>query len=132
MEVYPLHSVRSGALLMIYVFQTAGCSDVLSISAQHDACVVFPTFQHALHWWPIYRNWFDEAHGTDCTYKSKTAIVTRCNHRALRLWVPVSTRGRTTEAEIPMDYRPDRLSGKWWFFSQYFHRADLRDLVEGI
>jgi hypothetical protein len=118
---------------MTIALQTAGCSDVLSISTAHDSCVVFPTFRHALHWWPIYRNWFDEAHGTDCTVKTKTAIVTRCNHRAMRLWIPTGTRSRTTEAEIPMDYRPERLlQDKWWFFSQYIPRRELRFLVEAV
>jgi hypothetical protein len=115
---------------MTYAFQIAGNSDVLSISATHDACIVFPTFKHALNDWPILRDWFDADHKTWCTVKTKTAIVTRCNHRVLRLWIPVSTRNRTTGAEIPMDSIYERLKGQFWYFSQYFNRRELIDLVE--
>ena len=104
--------------------------DALSIAAWHDCCLVMPSFDLALRDWPVYRDAFDLHHQTWCTIKTKTAIVTRCNHRVMRLWIPIPLHLQTTEGELPMDYKAERLRDQWYFFSPYYNRRDLRAVVE--
>ena|SRR5215831_18914739 len=75
-----------------------GVMDVVSEVSQRDVCLVFPTLPSALAQWPTFISVLSEKHASGCVAKTRTAIVTRCNHRALRLWVPYEP-----EPTMPMD-----------------------------
>jgi len=102
---------------------TKGILDTVSLLANHDVSYVLPTLDHALAWWRIVRTAINETHGVHCVTNTKTACVTRCNHRALRLWVPYER-----DPEMPMDF-PHRFRHLCDFVSPYYTRREMRALA---
>jgi hypothetical protein len=75
-------------------------TDVRSLSALRDSCVVLPSLDHALWWWLEIKVMIDDAE-PDCLH-TKTAIIRRRSGTALRLWVPYEP-----EPTFPMDFIHD-------------------------
>lgn len=80
-----------------------GVMDVVSLAAQHDTCVVFPTHQHAIDLWPRYRQAVIDRHGRPYVKPTKTAIYMGRTGTTLRLWIPYDR-----EPTQPMDYEVNR------------------------
>lgn len=79
------------------IYRNVCMTDVLSLSAQRDCCVVLPTLDHAVRWWDQIKQMI-EATEPD-TLHTKTAIIRRRSGTALRLWVPYSL-----DPTFPMDF----------------------------
>lgn len=80
-------------------------TDLLSISAQRDSCVVLPTLPHAIYWWPRIKQMIDARE--PYAMHTRTAIVRRLSGTALRLWVPNRDREMPMEYEHPFVYQCD-------------------------
>jgi hypothetical protein len=102
--------------------RTSGVLDVVSMVNNHDTAFVLPTLQH-IDLWRVVRTAVNEIHGKDCVTNTKTACVLRCNHKALRLWVPYEP-----DPTMPMDFRH-----KFVFFCDYvspfYYPNELRRLA---
>lgn len=67
------------------ILDYAGMLDVRSWSTTHDACVVLPTIEHAIEWWPRIQ---EMLHATQPIIRTKTSINMSKSYTSLRLWVP--------------------------------------------
>lgn len=94
------------------MIERAGVMDVISISAQHDTCLVLPTLRHAIALWPRYFTAVEDRHvwaiggghrPFKATQRTKTAIVMTDTKTALRLWVPYQR-----DPTMPMDWEINR------------------------
>lgn len=102
---------------------TLGVIDIVSMLNRRDTAYVLPTLPHALQWWRIVRTAINEHHGSDCVTNTKTACVTKCNHRALRLWVPYEEDPtQPMDFDIAFKYNCD-------FASPFFYENELRALA---
>lgn len=61
--------------------------DILAYGTNHDSCVVLPTLDHAVYWWPRIQQMFMERKNQH-PIQTKTAIVLRGSRTAVRLLVP--------------------------------------------
>ena len=100
-----------------------GIHDVITMAGHRDTAYVLPTLPHALQWWRIVRTAMEESHGRACVTHTKTACVTRCNHRALKLWVPYEP-----DPTEPMDF-PHHFKYNCDFISPFFYPNELKALV---
>lgn len=102
----------------------ASFMEVYSMVLYKDACVVLPTFDHALVYWPIYRTMFRDMHDVDMVGTTKTAIVSKRTHTALRLWVPY-----TRDPTMPMDFHGDMFRERCDFVSPYYTTKELKRIA---
>jgi hypothetical protein len=100
-----------------------GVLDVVSMLNRRDTAYVLPTLAHALEWWRVVRTAVNEEHGKDCVTNTKTACVLRCNHRALRLWVPYEL-----DPTQPMDF-DNAFKSNCDFVSPYFYPNELKAMA---
>lgn len=78
------------------IFRNASMTDLLSISAVRDSCVLLPTLDHAVQWWSAIIEMID--HREPNILRTRTSVVRRRSGHALRLWVP------NRDREMPMEY----------------------------
>ena len=95
--------------------------EVYSSVSYKDTCVVLPTLDHALVYWPIYRTMFQELHDIDMVGTTRTAIISRRTHTALRLWVPFQR-----DPTMPMDFHEDQFRWRCDYMSPYYTSKELK------
>ena len=76
-----------------------GFIDIVGAFAQRDVCLVLPSLEHAVWWWPEYQECIARRHGIDWINFTKTNIISKKTHTSLRLWVPYSL-----DPTMPMDF----------------------------
>jgi hypothetical protein len=67
------------------IYRDACFSDILSVGTQRDACVVLPTLDHAVYWWPRVYDMFSDRQNV---IRTKTGLALKGSHTAIRLWTP--------------------------------------------
>jgi len=102
---------------------TKGILDVVSMVNDRDTVVVLPGLDYALEWWRVYRTAITEAYGLPAVNHTKTAVVIKVRHTALRLWVP-----STRDPQQPMDY-PHRFAMQCDYVSPWYTPTELRRLA---
>lgn len=91
--------------------KNASMLDVLAFATNRDTCVVLPTLDHAVFWWPRISDMLD-AYQPGLVNKSKTARFLQGTNTILRLWVPYER-----EPTQPMDFE-----------ANFKYRCDYLDL----
>lgn len=89
--------------------------DVVSIASQMNACVVFPTHDHAIHYWPRYKRAIQDQHEYRRVKTSRTSLYMFRTHTLLRMWIPYER-----EPTRAMDYEVFR--NKFVLLSPYGRR----------
>lgn len=82
--------------------KNASFLDVVSIFSLRDSCVIMPTLDTAIYWWPKIIEYVKMAHGEPYVVSTKTGVVSRRTKTALRLWVPYHR-----DPTMPMDFEHD-------------------------
>lgn len=101
-----------------------GYVDILSYTAQGDACLILPTLNHAINIWPIVRTMFREAHNERDLALTKTGIVCKDTQTVLKLWVPYDV-----DPTMPMDY-PHDFAWHCKYLSVWYSPREVRHIVE--
>ena len=83
------------------IIKNGTMEDVKTYAQLRDLCVVLPTLEHAVHWWPRVIEMMENSQPH--IIRTKTAIICRMTKTAIRLWVPYEL-----SPTQPMDFdRPE-------------------------
>lgn len=101
-----------------------GYLDVYSHAIRRDTCIVFPNLDIAIPTWLILRTMMAEKLTVGNVTITKTSVVDRFHHTALRMWVPYEA-----DPTQPMDF-PHKFKYNCDYMSMFYTSKELRRIAE--